>query len=135
MSTPTTATREQVLRHRVAAHELDRVGEHGDAAVLDLGVQDTGQYGARWALEIRGTRVRDEDLFLARTLRGAPHAYRRAEAAQVATAVAPWSEADAANRIFDASRPLRKAGIPVLDAARPHRRGDARRRRQAGGEG
>jgi hypothetical protein len=34
----------------------------------------------------------------------------------VAAAVAPWSEADAAKRIFDASRPLKKAGIPVLDA-------------------
>jgi hypothetical protein len=116
MSTPTTVTREQVLRHRVAAHELDRVGDHSDAAVLDLGVQDTGPDGARWALEIRGTRVSDQDLFLAWTLRGAPHAYRRAEAAQVAAAVAPWSEADAAKRIFDASRPLKQAGIPVLDA-------------------
>ncbi len=116
MSTPTVVTREQVLRHRVAAHELSRAGDHDDAAVLDLGVQDTGPDGARWALEIRGTRVRDEDLFLAWTLRGAPHAYRRAEAAQVAAAVAPWSEADAAKRIFDASRPLKKAGIPVLDA-------------------
>ncbi|GAA4732305.1 crosslink repair DNA glycosylase YcaQ family protein [Nocardioides endophyticus] len=116
MSTPTTVIREQVLRYRVAAHELDRVGAHGDTAVLDLGVQDTGPDGARWALEIRGTRVSDEDLFLAWTLRGAPHAYRRAEAAQVAAAVAPWSEADAAKRVFDASRPLKKAGIPVLDA-------------------
>lgn len=116
MRTPTTVTREQVLRHRVAAHELDRAGEHRDAAVLDLGVQDTGPDGARWALEIRGTRVRDEDLLLAWTLRGAPHAYRRAEAAQVAAAVAPWSEDDAAKRIFDASRPLKEAGISVLDA-------------------
>ena len=40
------------------------------------------------------------------TLRGAPHAYRRSEAAGVAAAVAPWNEADAAKRIFDASRPL-----------------------------
>ena len=50
---------------------------------------------------------------LAWTLRGAPHAYRRSEAAAVAAAVAPWSEADAAKRIFDASKPLRDAGIPV----------------------
>jgi hypothetical protein len=34
----------------------------------------------------------------------------------VAAAVAPWSEADAAKRIFDAARPLKKAGIPVLEA-------------------
>ena len=53
---------------------------------------------------------------LAWTLRGAPHVYRRSEAAGVAAAVAPWSEADAAKRIFDAAKPLREAGIPVLDA-------------------
>jgi len=34
----------------------------------------------------------------------------------VAAAVAPLSEADAAKRVFDASRPLKQAGIPVLDA-------------------
>ena len=61
-------------------------------------------------------------------LRGAPHAYRRSEAAQVAAAVAPWSEADAAKRIFDASRPLREAGIPVLEALDVIAARDARHR-------
>jgi len=116
MRGPTRVTREQVLRFRVAAQQLDREGRHRDAAVLDVGVQDTGPDGARWALEIRGARVPDDDLVLAWTLRGAPHAYRRAEAAQVAAAVAPWSEADAAKRIFDAARQFKMAGIPVLDA-------------------
>lgn len=111
-----TVTRADVLRHRVHAQQLDREGEHGDAAALDLGVQDTGPDGARWALAIRGADVPPDELVLAWTLRGAPHAYRRCEAAQVAAAVAPWSEADAAKRIFDASRPLKQAGIPVLDA-------------------
>lgn len=109
-------TRRDVLRYRVHAQQLDRAGEHPDAAVLDLGAQDTGPDGSRWALAIRGADVPADDLVLAWTLRGAPHAYRRAEAAQVAAAVAPWSEADAAKRIFDASRPLNQAGIPVLDA-------------------
>jgi hypothetical protein len=116
MSASTGVTREQLLRARVAAQQLDREGRHRDATVLDIGVQDTGPDGARWALEIRGARVPDDDLVLAWTLRGAPHAYRRAEAAQVAAAVAPWSEADAAKRIFDAARQFKKAGIPVLDA-------------------
>lgn len=98
------------------AQQLTRPGEAGDAAVLDLGVQDTGPDGARWALEIRGARIDPVDLVLAWTLRGAPHAYRRAEAAGVAAATAPLDEADAAKRVFDASRPLKKAGIPVLDA-------------------
>lgn len=111
-----TLTRADVLRYRVHAQQLDRDGEHSDAAVLDLGVQDTGPDGARWALAIRGAAVPANDLLLAWTLRGAPHAYRRAEAARVAAAVAPWSEADAAKRIFDASRPLKQAGIPVLEA-------------------
>lgn len=113
---PTTVSRDQVLRFRVAAQQLDREGEHDDAAVLDLGVQDTGPDGSGWALAVRGAQVPADDLLLAWSLRGAPHAYRRAEAAQVAAAVAPWSEADAAKRIFDASRPLKQAGVPVLDA-------------------
>jgi hypothetical protein len=108
--------RAAVLRFRVAAQQLDRSGVHNDARVLDLGVQDTGPDGFRWALEVRGARVEPDDLFLAWTLRGAPHAYRRAEAAGVAAATAPLSEGDAAKRVFDASRPLKQAGIPVLDA-------------------
>jgi hypothetical protein len=105
-----------VLRFRVHAQQLDRTGRHADARVLDLGVQDTGSDGHRWALEVRGAQPAEDDVFLAWTLRGAPHAYRRSEAAGVAAATAPLSEADAAKRIFDASRPLTKAGIPVLDA-------------------
>jgi hypothetical protein len=116
MGEPRHVSRDQVLRFRVATQQLAREGRHRDAAILDLGVQDTGPDGARWALEIRGAAVPADDLVLAWTLRGAPHAYRRAETAAVAAAVAPWSEADAAKRILDASRPLRKAGIPVLDA-------------------
>lgn len=116
MSEPLRVSREQVLRFRVAIQQLDRDGAHRDAAILDLGVQDTGPDGAPWALAIRGARVPDDDLVLAWSLRGAPHAYRRAEAAQVAAAVAPWSEADAAKRVFDAARPLRRAGIPVREA-------------------
>ena len=111
-------SREQVLRFRVHVQQLDR--EPGDAStapdVLHLGVQDTGPDGARWALELRGHTADPDELFTAWTLRGAPHVYRRAQAAAVAAAVAPFSEADAAKRIFDASRPLKQAGIPVLDA-------------------
>ena len=106
-----------------------------DAAVLDLGVQDTGPDGAagRWRSGARD--VPADDLFLAWTLRGAPHAYRRAEAAQVAAAVAPWSEADAAKRIFDAVAPAQEGRHPGARRARPHRGGDARHRGQAGRQG
>lgn len=54
------------------------------------------------------------DVALAWTLRGAPHAYRRADLPDVEAALRPWS--DAAQRIFDAAKPLRAAGIPPLDA-------------------
>ncbi|NUR08259.1 MAG: winged helix DNA-binding domain-containing protein [Nocardioidaceae bacterium] len=109
-------TRDQVLRFRVHAQQLDRSGSHPDAAALDVGVQDTGPDGAAWALAIRGTAVDPDALFRAWTFRGAPHAYRRSEAAQVAAATAPWSDTDAAKRVFDASKPLTAAGIPVTEA-------------------
>ncbi|ROR92149.1 DNA glycosylase AlkZ-like family protein [Nocardioides aurantiacus] len=109
-------TREQVLRHRVHVQQLDRPGTHSDAAVLDLGVQDTGTDGAGWALALRGCEPDPAALVTAWTLRGAPHVHRRAQVAEVATAVAPWSEADAGKRIFDAARPLRAAGLEVRGA-------------------
>lgn len=109
-------TRDDVLRFRVRAQQLDRDGAHDDARILDLGVQDTGPDGAPWALAVRGAEVPAEDLVYAWTLRGAPHAYRRSEIASVAAAVAPLSEVDAAKRVFDAAKPLRAAGVRVLDA-------------------
>jgi len=111
-------TRDQVLAYRVHAQQLDRETRSSstDAALLDLGAQDTGPDGSRWALEVRGFAPDPADLFTAWTLRGAPHAYRRAQAAAVAAAVAPLSESDASARVITASTPLKQAGIPVLDA-------------------
>ena len=111
------ASRDDVLRYRVHTQQLDRATRTADDAdVLDLGVQDTGPDGSRWALAIRGTRVDDDKLVTAWTLRGAPHVYRRADVAEVAAAVSPLSEADARKRVFDAAKPLKDAGIPVLEA-------------------
>ncbi len=120
-------SREQVLRHRFRRHQLDRAPGSAagptDVDLLDLGVQDTGPDGAAWALAVRGVNLTSlaevaDEIALAWTLRAAPHAYRRADLAAVAVATAPWSEADAAKRIFDASKPLKAAGVPVLDALR-----------------
>ncbi|THV26553.1 winged helix DNA-binding domain-containing protein [Glycomyces paridis] len=112
--------RRLVTRYRVHAQQLDReAGSLADTAVLDLGAQDTGPDGALWALEARGVdtaAIEERDLVWLWTLRGAPHCYRRADLAQVAAAVAPWSDADAAKRIFDAAKPLKAAGIPILEA-------------------
>ncbi len=113
-------TRDQVLRFRFHRHGLASGPDTGaDTPMLDYGVQDTGPDGGRWALAIRGVDLDEaEPLLYAWTLRGAPHAYRRADAADIAVATSPFSEADAAKRIFDASKPLRDADIPILDALR-----------------
>ncbi|GAA1742513.1 DNA glycosylase AlkZ-like family protein [Luedemannella helvata] len=87
--------------------------------MLDLGAQDTGPDGGLWALAVRGvdvTALPDDALADLWTVRGAPHLYRRADLAQVAAAVAPFSDADAGKRVYDASKPLRAAGIGNLEA-------------------
>ena len=75
--------RHQVMNFRVRAQQLDRdEGTLADTAVLDIGVQNTGPDGARWALAVRGVDVAglsDADVVLLWTVRGAPHLYRRAE--------------------------------------------------------
>jgi Winged helix DNA-binding domain len=110
----------QVMSFRIHAQQLDRVkGTVAGTAALDIGVQDTGPDGGMWALAARGVDVKalpGKDLILLWTVRGAPHFYRRAEAGRVAAAVEPFSDGDAGKRIFDASRPLKQAGIANLDA-------------------
>jgi len=112
--------RRQVMTFRVGAQQLDRArGTPRRTTVLDIGVQDTGPDGARWALAIRGvdvSAVADPDLVLLWTVRGAPHLYRRADVGTVAAAVEPFSEADAGKRVYDAAKPLKAAGIGTLAA-------------------
>jgi hypothetical protein len=114
-------SRDQVLGFRVWAQQLGaeagRRGGPADPAVLDVGVQDTGPDGGRWALAIRGApEFPADELVLLWTIRGAPHLYRRRDLPQVAAAVAPFSDADAGKRIFDAAKPLKAAGIGNLAA-------------------
>ncbi len=115
-------SREQLLAYRVRAQQLDTQSQlPGEVAILDLGVQNTGPDGAGLALVNRGVdpgavTAMPDDLSLAWTLRGAPHFYRRSEISAVAAAVAPASDSDAEKRIFDASKPLREAGIGGLAA-------------------
>jgi hypothetical protein len=115
-----TVTRQQVLGHRVRAQQLDRDRTTVDeAAVLDIGVQDSGPDGAPWALAVRGVDVAslpEDELAMAWTIRGAPHVYRRSDLPAVAAAAEPFSEADAGKRIYDASKPLKAAGIGNLEA-------------------
>src|SRR4029079_12899664 len=76
-------TRDQVIAHRIAAQQLDRAPSSGrpvtDAAILDLGVQDSGRDGASWALANRGVPVASpsalaaaDDLSLVWSLRVSP---------------------------------------------------------------
>jgi hypothetical protein len=117
---PDVTSRHQVLGYRLRAQQLHRSGGTlDDTAVLDLGVQDTGPDGALWALAIRGIDVpslADSDLVTVWSIRGAPHVYRRADLPAVAAATQPFSDADAGKRIFDASKPLKAAGIANLEA-------------------
>lgn len=125
---PASSDARSLLRRRWRAQELDQRGTGTsrrieDVATLDLGVPDTGTDGGAWALENRGAHVPrggevEHGLALAWTLRGAPHLYRRGDLAAVARATAPFSEADARSRVVSAARPLRDAGVPVLDALR-----------------
>jgi hypothetical protein len=130
--------RDAVLAFRSRRHQLDRAAGAAahvtDVDLLDIGVPDTGPDGARWALAVRGAPMPDPtidptssddggsapaldpDLAYVWTVRSSPQAYRRRDLPQVAVATSPWSEADAAKRVFDAARPLHAAGIPVLDA-------------------
>jgi hypothetical protein len=116
----TDRSRREVLAFRVRAQQLDRPsGDLSATAVLDAGVQDSGTEGALWALANRGVDVAaapDEALATAWTVRGAPHVYRREDLPAVAAAVEPFSDADAGKRIYDASKPLRAAGIGNLEA-------------------
>jgi Winged helix DNA-binding domain len=113
-------TRRQVLGFRVRAQQLDRdAGQLADTAILDIGVQDTGPDGGLWALAIRGVdvpKLSGGELATVWSVRGAPHLYRREDLASVAAAVAPFSDADAGKRIFDAAKPLKAAGIGNLAA-------------------
>ena len=111
-------TAAQVRAFRVRAQQLDRdEGTLDSTAALAIGLQDTGPDGARWALANRGVTDPDPaELVLLWTVRGAPHCYRRADLPRVVASAAPYSEADAAKRIYDAAKPLKAAGIPVLEA-------------------
>jgi hypothetical protein len=120
-------TRAQVIGHRIAVQQLDRASSPGravtDAAILDLGVQDSGRDGASWALGNRGVPIASadtladtEDLSLVWSLRVSPHFYRRAELVEVMTAVSPFDDADAGKRLVGAAKPLASAGIQPVQA-------------------
>jgi hypothetical protein len=130
-------TREQVIRHRIAAQQLDWDQAAGraltDATILDLGVQDSGRDGASWALVNRGVPVASpnaladaDDLALVWSLRVSPHFYRRTEITDVLTAVSPFDDDDAGKRLVGAAKPVAATGVEptraIAEVARQMRR-------------
>lgn len=120
-------TRRQVIGHRIAAQQLDRKTSPRrsvtEAAILDLGVQDSGRDGASWALVNRGVPIASanaladvDELALVWSLRVSPHYYRRAELADVMTAVSPFDDADAGRRMIGAAQPVAALGIEPREA-------------------
>lgn len=113
------------MEHRIAVQELDRsLAKRAltDAAVFDLGVQDTGRDGASWALVNRGIPLEapgdleeSDEVGLVWTLRASPHFYRRGDLFEVMVATSPLSESDAVKRVVGAGKPLKAAGITTVD--------------------
>lgn len=114
-------TRSQVIGHRIAAQQLDREPVAGravtDAALLDLGVQDSGRDGASWALANRGVPIASPramaeagDLALVWSLRVSPHFYRRAELVELLSAVSPFDAGDLTRRLLGVAQPVIGAG-------------------------
>ena len=113
--------RDKVIAYRVMAQGLRReTSSVDDLAVLDFGVQDSGD-AARLAFDarLRSGPPADgvgpgEALALAWTLRGAPHLHRRADLDWLAAALWPLSDADASTRL-DAAASMKKAGLAGID--------------------
>ncbi len=117
--------RAEVMAYRSHVQQLDRPRAERtitDAAIFDMGIQDTGRDGASWALANRGVPVAGAEeleanpgVALAWTLRSSPHYYRRAELFDVMRATSPLSDRDAAKRVIGADKPLKAAGISARD--------------------
>lgn len=125
MSGVVTVSRADVLAYRVAVQGLHRDGASvGDLGVLDIGVQEAMGHPAALAFAARlpsavspvSVAVRPgQPLALAWTLRGAPHVHRRADLDELAGALWPLSEADAAGRLNETGPSVARKGIAALD--------------------
>ena len=111
-----------MIAYRVAAQQLHRTARHvRSLAVLDIGVQEAAGDQARLAFDARLPTTPGRDLFgpdstlaLAWTLRGAPHVHRRKDLDELAAALYPLSEADAAGRLTETAPSVQRAGIAAL---------------------
>jgi hypothetical protein len=116
-------SREQVIAYRVEAQQLHRTGRQvRSLAVLDIGVQEAAGDQARLAFDARLPETPRRDAFgpeatlaLVWSVRGAPHVHRRGQLDELAGALYPLSEADAAGRLNETGPSVKRAGISALD--------------------
>jgi hypothetical protein len=120
-------TREQVIAYRVAAQGLHRDATSiGQLDVLDIGVQDAMGHPATLAFAARlpaRTTVTPDSvtigpghrLALTWSLRGAPYVHRRTDLDDLAKALFPLSEADAAARLNESGPSIKRQGIAALE--------------------
>jgi hypothetical protein len=105
-------SRAQVLAYRLAMSGL--AGGPPHRALLDLGVQDMQGSTAVQALAVRGLDAKG--LQTAWSFRGAPHLHRTADLPELAAALWPLSENDAAARLAGFGTTLKKADRSCIDA-------------------
>ncbi|MFB9442085.1 winged helix DNA-binding domain-containing protein [Dactylosporangium vinaceum] len=105
--------RAQVLAYRTVANDLHERhdGDPTGLAVLALGVPNVPAGSARQALAARCTDPRGGDLTLAWSTRGAPHLHRPADLPDLAGALWPLSDADAAARYATGQLPKAAAEL------------------------
>ncbi len=111
--------RRQVLAYRAQAQGLDRTGRKATAlGALDLGIQDSPAGSAVLALAARLSPAEPstDDLTMVWSTRGAPHLHRTADLKDLARALVPRSDDDAAARLAGFGASLKKRGGSGLEA-------------------
>lgn len=106
-------SREQVLRYRMHRQGLFRHAEQ--PSILQLGVQHHGQSVSQ-ALAARLEHPEIDSQALAWTYRGAPHAHRELDLPELAAALLPRSERDAAARLSWSKPQVQRCGMPAAEA-------------------
>ncbi len=134
MPGPAGLTRSQLLAYRILATGLDRRKTTVERLALwDVGLQDrSGTATQALAARVRSTELdrwlagpplvgnpaAKTTFALAWTWRGSPHFHRRTDLPQVAAALWPADEADAAARLGGSAKALAGAGVSALDGYR-----------------
>ncbi len=111
--------RQQVLAYRIAAQGLHReTGDPAELETFELGFQDTPTGSAQQAVAARLSEVPQAELAGTRpftllwAVRGAPHLHRAGGLSNLAAALWPLSDEDAAARMGALGPHLKRVGVP-----------------------